>query len=185
LVGILAGHAGASGLESRDMTLTGTRLYFLRHGIAEEVRDASESDSLRPLSPQGRAALESSGRVMALLELGIDAILTSPLLRAVQTAEIIASRLGVAELVEREPLLEPGFGMHEIAEIIGARPERSRLLLVGHEPDFSRTIGRLVGSAKVVCRKGSLLRVDLHSIDPPAGELSWSIPPKLLRLLGG
>jgi phosphohistidine phosphatase len=181
----MAWHPGSSGLELPLMTRYGARLYFLRHGIAEDLHDGTESDALRPLSLQGRAALESSGRVMAMLDLGIDAVLTSPLLRAAQTAEIVARHLGVADLVEREPLLGGGFGVRQVAEIVRVRPDKSRLLLIGHEPDFSRTIGRLIGRAHVVCKKGSLVRIDLRSVRPPAGELVWSIPPRLLRLLGG
>jgi phosphohistidine phosphatase len=157
-------------------------LYFLRHGIAAEREDWVGDDAARPLTDTGRERVDLVGRAMARLGLELGAILTSPLVRARQTAEIVARRLRAADRLSEEFLLGPGFGMKELAEILRHRPSDRPLLLVGHEPDFSDTIGHLIGGARMVCKKGGLARVDLAKGQPPKGELVWLIPPKALAL---
>jgi phosphohistidine phosphatase len=158
------------------------QLYFLRHGIAAEREDWVGDDAERPLTDAGRERVELVGRSIARLGLKFGAILTSPLVRARQTAEIVARRLHAVAQFQEEPLLSPGFGPRELSEILQKQRSEGPLLLVGHEPDFSDTIGHLIGGARVVCKKGGLARVDLSKMQPPRGELVWLIPPKALAM---
>jgi len=153
------------------------RLYFLRHGLATR-RLWSGPDELRPLTPRGVERMRTEARLLAAMRLRVDVLLTSPLTRARQTAEIVAQELGAA--VQEEPRLGLSFDLAALHAILHAYPQARSLLLVGHEPGFSLTIGALIGGGRVVCKKGSLARVDLYSTDPPRGELLWLLPPKAL-----
>jgi phosphohistidine phosphatase len=155
------------------------RLYFLRHGQAD--RSAwTGMDFDRPLTEEGKERMAQEADTIHQLDLSPDAILTSPLVRALQTAEIVAERLNALDLLVIDERLEPGFGPSDLAEILEELPQADELLLVGHEPDFSETISYLIGGGTIVCKKGSLARVDLIDAGPLAGELVWLIPPKAL-----
>jgi phosphohistidine phosphatase len=159
-------------------------LYFLRHGIAVEEGDWPGEDFDRPLSHEGMELLSREARGMADLALGIGLILASPYLRAWQSAEIAARGLGLLGALERAELLSPGFDAKKLAALLAGQARAKALLLVGHEPDFSRTIGKLIGGGRVSCKKGSLLRLELDELAPPRGELLWSLPAAVLARIG-
>jgi phosphohistidine phosphatase len=152
-------------------------LYFLRHGAAVEPENWEGEDAGRPLTNAGRLQVELVGQAMAKLAPGFGAILTSPLVRAKQTAEIVARGMHAIDQLTKEPLLSPGFGSQELSEILRARGSDHPILLVGHEPDFGDAIGQLIGGARIVIKKAGLARVDLSSVQPLAGELVWLFPP--------
>ncbi len=153
-----------------------SRLYFLRHGLAD--RSAwNGPDFERPLTPRGVEKMHAEGRRLAAIGLQVDRILTSPLRRTFQTAEIVASYLRAP--LEVYPRLAPGFDIRQLERVLEEHPGKT-LLLVGHEPDCSMTIGALMGGGVVVCKKGSLARVDLYALHPPRGTLVWLLPPKAL-----
>jgi phosphohistidine phosphatase len=153
------------------------RLYLVRHGLAD--RSAWDGpDERRPLTPAGVERLERSAERLAGLGLGVDLILTSPLTRAVQTADILAAALAPAGGVVPDDRLAWNFGVAALAGLLRDHP--GRLLLTGHEPDFSAVAGAVTGGSQLMCKKGSLLRIDLWSEDPPHGELVWLVPPKFL-----
>jgi phosphohistidine phosphatase len=157
------------------------KLYFLRHGRAD--RSAwTGMDFERPLTEEGKESMAQEADRIHQLDLGLDAILTSPLVRALQTAEIIAERMNALDLLVVDERLEPGFGSSDLAEILEEHPQADEIMLVGHEPDFSETISYLIGGGTIVCKKGSLARVDLVDAGPMAGELVWLVPPKVLIL---
>lgn len=167
------------------------RLYFLRHGRAAASGDWPGGDGTRPLTGQGRDELRDAAKGLRRLDLDLDVILTSPLTRARETAQIVASELGVA--VEEAPLLAPGCDLTELAALIGAHATASDLMVVGHEPDFSHMIGRLIGGnddAHVEMRKAACCRVDVAaSIAGPdelagAGSLVWLLHAKHLIRIG-
>ena len=155
------------------------RLYFVRHGRADRDRWTGD-DRRRPLTPDGRERLARQAAAMAGLDLGVDLVLTSPLVRAAQTAAVLAAALRPAGGTVTDPRLGPGFDADGLAGILGDHPEARRPLLVGHEPSFGAVIGRITGGSRVTCRKASLIRVDLREEQPPRGTLEWSIPPRVL-----
>src|SRR5688572_20399354 len=143
-------------------------LYFLRHGIATAPDGWDpEHDDDRPLTDDGIAKSEATGRRLAALGIKLDAVLTSPLARARQTAEIVAQALGL-EVVE-EPALGPGFAERAAAALVDRHAGARGLMLVGHEPDFSTTISALIGGGHVLMKKGALARVAIDAGGP--GEL--------------
>ena len=155
------------------------KLYFLRHGRADRSAWMG-MDYVRPLTEIGKERMVKEAEFMAQLDLGLDAILTSPLTRAYQTAEIVADYLDLLDLLVVDERLEPGFGPSDLVELIAEYPRAEALMFVGHEPDFSQTISYIIGGGYVVCKKGSLARVDLTDAGPLGGELVWLIPPKAL-----
>lgn len=159
------------------------KLYFLRHGIAEDPR-AGLPDARRALTPEGEAQMRAVGRGMEALGLRFDAILTSPLARARQTAEIAARELGQGERVREEPALASGAGLPDLARALEGQPETARLLLVGHEPDFSEMIGALIGGGSVRVKKASLACVEALRVRSGSGELRWLLKPEHLCRLG-
>jgi len=118
--------------------------------------------------------------VLARLDLELDAILTSPLARARQTAEIVAEALRAKDRLHYESRLGIGFDTDQLAKILHDHAGSEALLLVGHEPSFSETISTLIGGGRIVCRKGGLACVKLSDVASLKGELLWLIPPRLL-----
>ena len=157
------------------------RLYFLRHGLADRAEFDGTDDRLRPLTDAGRQRLEQQGRFLARMGLKVDVVLSSPLVRARQTAEIVARRLGAGDRLRDDPRLEPGFDTSSLAAILADLGDGDRrVMLVGHEPDFSEVIGEVTGGSMIVCKKGSLARVDVPDRDDLRGLLVWLLPPKAM-----
>ena len=155
------------------------QLYFLRHGLADWPDWDPARDDERPLSDKGVQKMKSEAKTIERLGLKPDLVLSSPLLRARQTADVVARQLGLK--VTQEFKLAPGFSLERLAPILNAYASARVIMLVGHEPDFSRTIGQLTGGGNVVMKKGGLARIDLDSLNPPTGSLVWLLPPKLLK----
>jgi phosphohistidine phosphatase len=156
------------------------KLYFLRHGIAADREEWDGDDAQRPLTADGRKSLEREAKTLARLDIEPDRIITSPLARAKETAEIIAQRLDLRDRIVEDDRLAESFDVNRLAEIVRECSDVDCLMFVGHEPDFSRTIGQITGGARVDLKKGGIARVDLPDSSTLAGELLWLVPPKLL-----
>ncbi len=154
-------------------------LCLLRHAHAGDAAGWTGDDDLRPLTEKGRRQAERLGRLLAAAGFAPDAVLTSPLVRARETAEIVADVLGGD--VRRDARLGEPLDLAIVERILGDAGDPRRPLLVGHDPDFSELVSELVG-APIPMRKGTLARVDVElPLEPGAGELRWLLPPELLR----
>jgi phosphohistidine phosphatase len=153
------------------------KLYFLRHGLADWP-EWTGSDSDRPLTPEGNKRMRSQASTLAELGLSVDVLLSSPLTRAKQTADLLGASLGVRVVVDRA--LGPGFGIERLKIVLADNPGAGSVMLVGHEPDFSTCISALIGGGRIILKKGGLARVDIDSSDPLRGQLVWLAAPKLL-----
>lgn len=158
------------------------RLYFLRHGIAEDYAPTPAGDAARALTTEGIGKLKIAAKVIKSLEIKPAAIYSSPRVRARQTAEIVADALGLK--VEIREALDYGFSPQSVASLIAGHFDDSELLFVGHEPYMSGTISGLIGGGSVEMKKGGLARVDLITTQPPRGMLVWLIAPKVFEALG-
>lgn len=154
------------------------KVYFLRHGIAVEAGDWKGSDYDRPLTDEGRKKMANEAKALKQLDLGLDAILTSPLVRAKDTAAIVAESLKMQ--VKEDERLGGDFDMTALEAILKDHADAKTLMLVGHEPSFSAVIGRVIGEARLDLKKGGLACVDLPDASTVTGELLWLVPPKLL-----
>ena len=160
-------------------------LYLIRHGIAEERGDAWPDDGKRPLSAEGMTRMRKSMRGLARLKLTIDIILTSPLVRTRQTAEIVAAGLQPKPALIAVDSLAPGGAQAAIFADLEKQSRKTRLGIVGHEPGIGELAARLIGSRHAIeFKKGAICRIDVDELPPSGpGELRWFLTPKLLRAL--
>lgn len=155
-------------------------VYFVRHGIAEEADAWQGSDGERPLTARGRAKMAEIGKRLADLEIEPDRILTSPLVRARQTAEIVAKALHATNALAEDERLAGGFNRHGLAGILKDHATIKSLMLVGHEPSMSAVIGHAIGDGRVEMKKGAVACVEFPEFASPRGELLWLAPAKIL-----
>lgn len=158
------------------------KLYFFRHGQAEDAGLPDFDDFTRELTDKGRERTEIAGR--ALVKMGVKPrrLYSSPRIRARQTADILAKILGVSVAVREEV----GFGLRAeaIQEMIGDLDFNSEVMFVGHEPDLSATIAELIGGGEIVMKKGGMARVDLFENRLPLrGALVWVLAPRLFEII--
>ncbi len=154
------------------------KIYFLRHGVAVEPEDWKGNDYDRPLTSDGRDRMANEARAIRKLDLSVDAILASPLVRAKETAAIVADALKIAP--KEDDRLGGDFDVSSLEEILKDHVGLKVLMLVGHEPSMSATIGRLIGVARMDLKKGGLACVELPDASTMTGELHSLIPPKVL-----
>src|SRR5918911_4632478 len=147
------------------------QLWLLRHGEAVP-HDSAADDDARELTARGRDQSRSAGRALAALEVEVHACFTSPKVRARQTAELACAELGVEPLDERA--LAEDFDGRAALELMAAAGPDQRVLVVGHEPDFSQVVYDLTG-ARVDFKKGGVAAVRL---DGSRGELIVLLRPR-------
>ncbi len=156
-------------------------IYLLRHGIAEE-RSPSGSDADRRLTDEGREKLRRVMKRAANAGVELSLILSSPLVRAVQTAEIAAEVLKYPDKIVRVDSLTPDSSPKDVWEEIRTHKDEEAILLAGHEPLFSATTAYLLGATRsmVDFRKAGLVRIDVPGFGAtPAGVLQWMLTPKI------
>jgi phosphohistidine phosphatase len=156
------------------------KLYFLRHGEAGNREDWRGDDNLRPLTKDGIKKMQREAETIAKLDLDLDLILTSPLVRAKQTAEIVATELDLEDRLIEDDDLGLDFNFERLRAIIASRRDAQAIMLVGHEPSMSQTLGQLVGVGKIELKKGALAGVKLVSSSSASGELICLVPAKVL-----
>lgn len=155
-------------------------LHLLRHAHAGDPEAWDGPDAARPLSEKGLAQADRLGAFLADIGFRTDAIITSPKLRAAQTAEIVADHLGVV-VTEDERLAGP-MDLEALDSVLGRAEEPSRPVLVGHDPDFSDLLAELCGGADAPMRKGAFARIECdRPLRRGGGTLRWLIPPDALR----
>ena len=155
------------------------QLWLLRHAHAGDPMKWSGPDDIRPLSDKGRLQAERVGRLLAGSNMRPDAILSSPKLRALETARLAASELGMSVRVVDE--LGGPLDLAIVDALLRAAGDPQRPLLVGHDPDFSMIAAELAGVADLPVRKATLVRIDAsRPLEPGSGILRWLIPPDLL-----
>lgn len=119
---------------------------------------------------------------MAHLDLRLTHILTSPLPRAHETAEIVAKALRFEHMKVEERLASGVFSPGQLQTLLEHHANSDRILLVGHEPGLSITVGWLIGGANVEMKKGGLAYVTAERIEPGEGVLRWLLTPRLLTI---
>jgi phosphohistidine phosphatase len=159
----------------------GMEAYLLRHGAAEEARP-SMSDADRSLTADGRRKLQQVLQAAKLGDTKPTLILSSPLKRAVQTAEIAKRVLGYKGEILSSTGLVPGATVEQAWDEIRAHRDEPSLLLVGHNPLFENLAPYLLHSPglQMDFKKGSIVRIDFESFPAePRGILRWYLVPKL------
>jgi phosphohistidine phosphatase len=152
------------------------RVYFLRHGEADWPKWEGDDDD-RPLTERGRKEMRKVARFLDALDLSLDDILTSPLPRAQQTAEIVAERFKLH--AREEDALAKNFDVPALKQIV-RKYSVENLMIVGHEPNFTEVISGVTG-ATLKLSKGGVALVELDD-EKMKGRLLWLFPPKLAKV---
>jgi phosphohistidine phosphatase SixA len=157
-------------------------LALIRHGIAEDAGPATGyRDEPRRLTEEGALRMRSAAQGIARLGIHPGVVLTSPLARCVQTAEIVAAATGAD--VRVHAALRPGARAGAVLDLLAGYPDADCVAVCGHQPDMSDITADLSGS-QVNYRRGMLGVIDLAALRPRAGVLVGLYPPKALRALG-
>jgi len=153
-------------------------LFLLRHAHAGDPEKWRGPDAARPLSEKGRLQAEALGLFLADHGFETDAIVSSPRIRALETARLVATPLERPVIV-RDELGEP-LDLESIGRLLDLLGSPSRPVLVGHDPDFSTIAAELTGIPELPVRKGALVRIDAEiPLRPGGGHLRWLVPPDL------
>ena len=162
-------------------------LYLVRHGLAAERGKEWPDDSKRPLTPEGITRLRRSARGLTEMGVSFDQIVTSPLVRARQTADVLAEELKGKPPIATSDALAPAGSSAAVMQEIAKHVRHARVALVGHEPNLGELAAQLIGArAPLEFKKGGMCRIDFDILPPKGGGmLRWFLPPKVLRKLGG
>ena len=153
-------------------------LYFVRHGRAAPAVDGD--DAHRQLTADGERELRSAATLWRRLNLRPDVVLSSPLPRALRTAELVCEAVGVRDRPVVDPALAPGAGWPEMARGLARHPDARRVMFVGHEPDLSTTVSELTGASSVRLRTGGVACVEFYGVpELGGGEIAWLLDPDL------
>lgn len=161
-------------------------LYLVRHGVAAERGPKYPDDRLRPLTPAGVKRFAASVPGLVAMGVGVDFVLTSPLVRARDTALLLAAGMKPKPALADVEALAPGGRHQAIIEAIKTHAKRHRrLALVGHEPDLGELAARLLGARGTVqFKKGAICAIDVDGATPGGpGTLRWMLTPRALRAL--
>lgn len=153
-------------------------LYLLRHADADTI---AERDEDRPLSEKGQDQARKVARFCEAHHLDRMRVLTSPVLRALQTAEIVSRHLGAKIVVA--PWLACGMRPNAALEGLREYAREDAVMIVGHEPDFSGLVAFLLGlpsGEHIEIRKASLTRLTLHALEKGGARLDFVVPCRLM-----
>jgi phosphohistidine phosphatase len=154
------------------------QLYFVRHGLAEDSVEVM-TDAERQLTREGIHRTRTMGRTLVAAGVKPRRLFSSPLARALQTAEILAQILDVKTTVRKA--LSPGFDVEAVAKLLTGLKADDEVMFVGHEPDLSGVISQIIGGGEIIMKKGSVARVDVGLQEPLRGALLWLLAPKLVE----
>jgi len=159
------------------------RLYLIRHAIAVNRGDPGVlSDEARELTPVGIKKMRKNALALSRMDLNLNEIWTSPLVRALQTADILAEELSTTPRVREIKDLAPGGNHNALIDQLGKNRGLEEAALVGHEPDMGELATRLIVGTNVGTirfKKGGAACIEIDEFKPPArGDLLWLLTPK-------
>src|SRR5262245_6417346 len=158
-------------------------LYLIRHAVAEERGDKWPDDGKRPLTEAGMSRMRKAARGLRRIGVALDVVLTSPLVRTRQTAEIVAAEFDPHPNLVPLDSLAPGGSYQAIVSDLEKHTRKTRIAIVGHEPGIGEFASRLIGARQVIeFKKGAICRIDVEALPPGGpGRLRWFATPKMLR----
>lgn len=159
-------------------------LYFLRHANAGESLANLKQDEKRPLDDLGIEQSQRMGKVMAALGIELNAIITSPLQRAKQTAALVANLLGFNQSLLLENCLRPDAKFEDFRELMRRHAKQNAIMVVGHNPTLSEFLSLLVSDeatgVTIELKKGALAKVEIDKRRP---VLQWMLTPKAVQAI--
>ncbi|MDD1697084.1 MAG: phosphohistidine phosphatase SixA [Methanoregula sp.] len=173
-------------LISNERVLLCMDLFILRHGKAEKSSDVTP-DSARALTREGKEEVKKVALWMKVNNIRFDAIATSPLKRACETAKIVAAVLDQKDRLTVWEELAPGGDPDTICYHASEYNENATVLIIGHEPGLSMLISKIIGDtgdASITLSKAGLAKIQNYSFTrQPSGDLRWLLTPKHMRLI--
>jgi phosphohistidine phosphatase SixA len=155
------------------------QLCLLRHADAGDPEAWTGDDAARPLSPKGQAQAERLATFLHGVRYDVDAVISSPKVRARQTAEIVADGLGAK--VRLDDRLGGALDAATVDAILDDAGSPERVVLSGHDPDFSDLLNALSGAGGLTMKKGAFARIDVRGrVGDGRGTLRWLVTPDLL-----
>ena len=157
-----------------------TELHLLRHAHAGNPARWTGDDAARPLSDKGRRQCRRLGALLSTLDDAPDLFITSPRVRALQTAELVAEAIGAPVVVDER--LTGMLDVDTVAAIVSSAPAAERPCLVGHDPAFSEVMADLLGVVHLPMRKGAIARVTVEGPPylPGTAVLRYLLPPDVV-----
>jgi len=159
-------------------------LIILRHGEAGKRAPVASNDAERSLTVAGKDEVKEVAESFEELGIDLDLIATSPLKRALETAQIAGKVLKREKVIETWDELKPERDPKDLYRRLSKMKRDSSILLVGHEPYLSSMISELIGAkrgSRISLKKAGVAKVEIESLIPPSGELRWLLTPRLLR----
>src|SRR5688572_25767188 len=158
-------------------------LYLVRHGVAADRGPDYPDDSKRPLTSKGIASLRREARALNAMDVSFDLIITSPLVRTRQTAEVLAETLNGKPPISPSDALAPAGTPAAVMQEIAKHMRKGKIALVGHEPNIGELAARLIGArSPLEFKKGAICRIDFDILPPKGtGQLRWFLPPRVLK----
>ncbi|HEY5540663.1 MAG TPA: phosphohistidine phosphatase SixA [Coriobacteriia bacterium] len=156
------------------------KLYFVRHATASSKARWSQDDELRPLTRAGRQRFSvAATSLVEARALQVDAIVTSPLVRARQTADILGKTLSDKVPIVEDARLGHEFDVAALEAVLAEHRGARSIAIVGHNPSFAAVLSEVVGGAVLDVRKGSVALVELEDASRAKGRLLWLAPPTI------
>ncbi|MGD0989514.1 MAG: phosphohistidine phosphatase SixA [Candidatus Sulfotelmatobacter sp.] len=159
-------------------------LYFLRHASAGESLINPKKDEKRALDKEGIEQCGYVGRALAAMDVQVDAIVSSPLKRATQTASLVGNEMGYEGKLQIDNGLKPGATFTDFRHLLEKYAAQESIMVVGHNPNLSQFLGTVISEsgceASIDLKKGAVARVDMRR---SSGTLLWCLTPRVLRTL--
>ncbi|HXZ80169.1 MAG TPA: histidine phosphatase family protein [Terriglobales bacterium] len=159
-------------------------VYFMRHARAVQHKSNSGRDEKRPLDDEGIERSTQVGRALAGMDVNVDAVISSPLKRATQTACLVANEIGFEGRLQRSPALLPGAEMKAFRDLLNRNANLEALLVVGHNPNLSKFLSLLISEgaseSSVDLKKCAVARADIFD---GVGVLKWVLTPTMVDTL--
>jgi phosphohistidine phosphatase len=160
-------------------------IYFLRHANAGDHSLNFADDEKRPIDKLGIEQSHSVGRALAALDLKLDVIISSPLTRAMQTAEIAAGELGHKSKITIDDALRPEASYEQFKELLRRHGRKGAIMVVGHNPSMTEFVNQMLfpetSLDAIEMKKGAVVKVEKGNGGPAV--LKWSMTPKVIRAI--
>jgi phosphohistidine phosphatase len=157
-------------------------LYIIRHGLAGTSLDDEAMDQERPLTKKGKAKMKEIAKGLKEMKIGFDIVLTSPLLRAKESAEILNAYCGNSKKVSITDLLSPEASYNNLIKFLNKLKGSEKVAIVGHEPFLSGFASFCLSKNKsslMNLKKGGVLMLEIDKVIKPGRcVLSWLMEPK-------
>jgi len=159
-------------------------IYFLRHASAGKNLSDPKKDERRPLDEEGILQARYIGRMLAILDVQVDQIISSRLKRALQTASLVANELAHESPIRTDDALAPDASFDQFRAMLSRLRKAEAIIVVGHNPNLteflSKTMSGSSGDAQIDFKKGAVAKVEM---DGRTGTLHWLVVPKIARVL--